>query len=830
MRRITKLRAEISPTMRCAFFPFQRAPANLLWLGLAMTCLWGAPTIEAQDNDDQVETVVQPNGSSDVRPTPNTAPLAPSNMDAVGEDQEEEDADEDAADGNGDDSGAVEIVQSGSAAAASDSANSDSDESDDEEEAEDLTSSQGVDFLLPVDGDVFHTAEVNVLINVQGLEPTGLVMVLDGYNYDQPLQLETGLIRTRIAALHNGVHDLKMLLLDNNNQIIGKSNVRFFVRVPEPKKVNQTGPVRQFGRIAARMDVKGAEARSRIRSQSELKLENGEVVAGKKEKPLGQQLDGAMEGSYNLKVYNWEAHGKVLLRTDEDPYRQPAHRLSARIQYGPYAYIKAGDVYPAFNDLMLSGARLRGGEAGLALFANDISWATLKVARGESRREIPSYIAVYDTGNGTRTDTLSGTFAQNITALRLGFGGGSHFDLGFSAMMAEDKVGSDEKLALVDTLRGIRPMQNAVSGMDLRIGLWEGRIQIFSNLALSLLTRDKSLGATNGDEIDLEVNPQDYEDFFIINPTTVGAEYLIQNTSSESDIMGFVMANSAMDFGISASIPLSGLVTESEIRFDHLGLLYHTEGNPFLGSDPGDGLRFLQKVLLLENRLSLGVEASAFSQDLGLSQQQERGYKAEIRWTPVVTETSGWISIGSTERAPDGEYPYQYKSSFQTVNSGAYQQFIFPFGRIHASALYGFTHSDFQLTATQLVDSTIADLLRFPATNTHIANVSLQMRPRAIDFLPRLAYTFSSNGIQLPTHSVNMGFQQLLLDGRVKGDFGVQIGQYPITIDENDLTVGETFSLELRFTPTQTARFTEKWIEYGDRRNVSVGGFYELYF
>jgi hypothetical protein len=739
--------------------------------------------------------------------------LAPSNLDGDEGDEES------------DDSGAVEIVQPAATPEEADSA-----ESANDEELEEVAAGQGVDFLLPVDGDVFHTAEVHVLINVQGLDPTGMVMVLDGYNYDQPLQLESGLIRTQIAALHNGVHELKLLLLDRENQIIAKSSVRFFVRVPEPKRVTHTGPVRQFGRVAARMDVKGAEARSRIRSQSELSLENGALVAGKKEKPLGQQIDGAVEGSYNLKVYNWEAHGKVLLRTDEDPYRQPAHRLSARIQYGPYGYIKAGDVYPTFNNVMLSGARLRGGEAGMALVAKDISWATLKVARGESRREIPAYVAVYDTGNGTRSDTIPGTFAQNITALRLGFGGGSHFDLGFTAMMAEDKVGSDEKLALADTLNGIRPLQNAVSGMDLRVGLWDGRIQIFSNLGVSLLTRDKSIGATDGNAIDLAVNPQDYEDYFIINPTTVGAEYLVENATSESDLVGFMFANSAFEAGISASIPLSGLVTESEIRFDHLGLLYHTEGNPFLGSDPGNGLRFLQKFLLLENRLTMGIEASAFNQDLGLSKQQERGYKAEIRWTPVVTEPSGWVSIGSTERVPEGAYPYQYKSSFLTVNSGAYQQFVLPFGRLHASALYGFTQSDFQLTATTLADSTIADLLTFPATKTHIANVSFQMRPRAIDFLPRLAYTFSSNGVQLPTHSVTMGFQQLLLDSRVKGDFGIQIGQYPVTLDKNDLTVGESFSLELRFTPTQTARFTEKWIEYGDRRNVSVGGFYELYF
>jgi hypothetical protein len=756
----------------------------------------------------------------------------------------EEDVDAEEDDGDGDEVGQPEAksgdnsnVPAGSLPAADTSrvdamAANEQDEEDDEDDQgfDDWASAPQLDFLLPVDGDIFYTSDIHLLINVQGLEPAGMVLVLDGYNYDQPLSLEAGLIRTSISGLHNGVHELRMLLLDPANKIIAQGEVRFFIRVPEPKRVENSGPVRQFGRVAARVDLKGAEARNRVRSQSELKFENGELVSGKKEKPLAQQVDGALEGAYNLKVYDWEAHGKVLLRTDEDRFRQPSHRFSTRIKYGPYAYVKAGDVYPVFNELLLSGARLRGGEAGMAIIANDITWGTLKVARGENRREIPAYVAVYDTGNGTRTDTVPGTYAQNLTAMRLGFGGGRTFELGVTAMMAEDKAGSQENLALADTLRGLRPLQNAVTGLDMRIGLWDGRIQIFSDAALSLLTRDKSLGSTAGDSIDLDFDPKEYEDFFIFNPTTVGLQHLIANDQNESDVLGFLKANAAWDVGINASIRVGGMVTESEVRYDHLGLLYHTEGNPFLGSDPGDGIRFLQKFLLFENRLSMGVEAAMFNQDLGLSKQQERTYKAEVRWTPEVTRPAGWVSFSRTARAPEGDYPYQYHSGFLSVNTGAYQQFVLPLGRLHASTLYGFTQSEFELSASDLLDSTVSALLDFPQTRTHIANVSFQLRPRAIDFMPRIAYTFSNNGVQEPTHNVAMGFQQLLLNGKVKGDVGVQIGQYPETLEKNDLMLGETFSLEIRFTPTQTARFVERWLQYGERRNVSVGGYYELYF
>jgi len=689
----------------------------------------------------------------------------------------------------------------------------------------------GLDFLLPVDGDVFYTPDISILVNIQGFSPSGMVLVLDGYNYDRPLGLEAGLLKTRIEDLHQGVHELELLLLADGNRILARGRIRFFIRLPEPKKEIHTGPVRQFGRVAARFDVKGAEARSRVRNQKKLNLEEGEITAGKSEEPLSRQIEGAVEAAYNLKVYDWEAHTKVLLRTEENEFRQPAHRFSARVKYGPYGYLKAGDVYPAFNELLLNGTRVRGGEVGLSVVTDDISWASLKVARGESRREIPAYVAVYDTGNGDRTDTVSGTFGQTLTAVRLGFGGGGVFDLGITGMMAEDRIGSKSNLELTDSLHGIRPLQNAGTGVDLRIGLWDGKVQLFSDYALTLLTRDKSLGASDGGDIDLSFDPKSFDDYFQINPSTQGLQYLIENSQSNSDIPGFINANAAWDAGINMSIPLNGVTTESEIRYDHLGLLYHTEGNPFLGSDPGDGIRFLQKLLLLENRLALGLEASRFSQDLGLSRQQERSYKAEIRWTPLSTQPSGWVSIGSTERAPEGRYPYQYHSGFLTFNAGAYQQFLFPIGRLHASALYGFTQSEFDLTATSIIEPTdVDDLLDFPTARTHIANVSLQLRPRAIDFMPRISYTFTNNGVQEPTHNVAMGLQQLWLNGRIKADCGLQVGQYPESLTRNDLLLGETFAMDLRFTPTQSARFTEKWIQYGERRNISVGGFYELYF
>ena len=91
------------------------------------------------------------------------------------------------------------------------------------------------------------------------------------------------------------------------------------------------------------------------------------MVAGKSESPVSEQLDGVAEAAYNVKYKQFEAYGKVLGRTDENRFRQPSDRITANVKYGPWASLKAGDVYPLYNPLLLNGTRVRGAEAAMNL-------------------------------------------------------------------------------------------------------------------------------------------------------------------------------------------------------------------------------------------------------------------------------------------------------------------------------------------------------------------------------------------------------------------------------------------------------------------------------
>jgi hypothetical protein len=684
-------------------------------------------------------------------------------------------------------------------------------------------------FIIPIDGDVFYEPELRVLSSLPGTPPASMVLLVDGYPETSPLSVADGLLTARLTNLKSGVHQLTLLLFNERTEIIQKQEARFFIRLPEPTRKARPGNYRQFGRVVAKVDWKNGEAKGRILSQSELEFVPGTetIVAGEPETPVSQELEAVTEAAYNIKYKYAEAYGKVLLRTDEDRFRQPAHRVTANVKYGPWASLKAGDVYPLYNSLSLNGTRVRGGEATMSLVTGESQWGSLRVVRGESRREVPSYIAKYDTGNGTRIDTIPGTFSQTLSAIRLGLGGGPKFDLGFSLMKASDNEGSEGHFRMNTLLRGQRPAENLVPGLDLRIGVWDGRIQLYNNMAMSLYTRDKSLGAFHPDTFDVAFNPEKYEDWIVFNATTRGWQYLLTDNGFKGvDMQGFVLSNSAMESGIVSSIPFFGVVSETELRYSHLGLEYHSEGNPFLGGNPGDGFTLIQKLLVLDNRVSVGMELGNYAQDLGIASQTQRTLKAELRFTPGPYHPSFWVGGGRSNIAPDGTYAHQFSSSFLNFNTGGYHQFQLPDAKLHATVLYGYTQSDITLSSSDPSDT----LPEFPTSQTNIVNGMFQYKMRHVQFLPRLSYTFSHNGVQLPTHNVTMGFMQPMLENRVKVDVSGTVGQYPESNEKNDLSLGAQANVEYVLGPTQTFRLRERVIQYGKRRHIMVGANYELFF
>jgi hypothetical protein len=227
----------------------------------------------------------------------------------------------------------------------------------------------------------------------------------------------------------------------------------------------------------------------------------------------------------------------------------------------------------------------------------------------------------------------------------------------------------------------------------------------------------------------------------------------------------------------------------------------------------------------MENRLLFGVEGSKYVQNIGLYQQDERGFKGEVRFLPGAYRPALWINGGLTARAPRGVYPYQFNQDFAQFNVGGFHQFVAGPGKLHASLLYGLTRSELELTSNDTVPLPV-----FPVTRTHIVNTSMQYKLRGTSLTPRLSYTFAHNGVQKSTSNAVLGFQDVFFRRQLRLDCDVFVGQYPKTLEENDLSLGEAVSLVVRLGEEQSVRFREKWIQYGNRTSITAGAYYELFF
>jgi hypothetical protein len=718
-------------------------------------------------------------------------------------------------------------------------------------------------FLVPIEGDVYYATNLKIVVRVRGPVPAGLAAVVDRVLLDQSLKLEKELLTLTLTGLQEGAHSIRLMYIDEKDNLRSTPTVRFFMKAPLPEPIVPTTPpvavaevpvavsesdpppekprLKQFGKISARVEWKNDEAASRIVSQSELEglgtvpetdttWGYDTLIVGGAEKPLSRNLVATTEISYNARYDRWEGDVKAVVSTAENRFRQPANRLSARVAYGPWAYVQAGDIYPEYNPLILSGTRIRGGEAGAALVLGTSDeerthWAYAKVASGETQRTIPAYLIRAENEGGYDTTFAAGTRAQSLSAFRVGVGGGEPFDFGVTILKSVEIREDSTFESLNDYLYGATPAENLVAGTDARVGFLDGKLQVYAQGALSFYTRDRSLGAFNTDTSEAAFDPAKYRKILVINSTTSGWEYLASEDSGGSpDYQGFLNASSTYNVGASASVPFQHVVWESDFSYTHLGSGYHSEGNPFLGGNPGDGWNLQQRLGFMENRLHFGLEGSRYLQDFGTYGQLERGGKAEVKYTSEEPQSSIWVNGGVMRQSPQGSSDFRYTQDFAEVNVGGTHQQAGERGALNIFTQYGYTYGRFRIHDTD------PETPVYPATYTHAVSTSLSYKPRTSDLLPKMSHTYSDNGVQKPAQSVAVGVQDAFFRKMLRADLNVLAAEYARSTTRNGLGWGQNLAFTLRLNKKQTFKATEKWSHYGDRISVIAGAQYDRTF
>lgn len=242
-------------------------------------------------------------------------------------------------------------------------------------------------------------------------------------------------------------------------------------------------------------------------------------------------LNGNVRLSGQKGDIRYSAHG--LLTSQEDPRLQAQNRYGAELYVGDWLELQAGHIYPSLSQLTISGQRVRGINTGLHMLGGGIN---LQVVYGEMRRSISNLYQNIQANdqvfNNTVVDTSYsmsfqssgvGTYQRDILGGRLGFGSGEHFQWGLNFLKVQDDTNSIDIIdnyadvlqlrpSLADNLTQEQkndlasnpnslnvngnplPRGNFVAGSDLAMNFHNNRIQLRSDVAVSLLNENISGG------------------------------------------------------------------------------------------------------------------------------------------------------------------------------------------------------------------------------------------------------------------------------------------------------------------------------------------------
>ena len=682
-------------------------------------------------------------------------------------------------------------------------------------------------FILPVEGDVIHTPHLQVVIALGPEAFASVAILLDGFPLPDPAVTQGRVLTASLPNLSHGIHRLSVIFLDENSKILYKKEIPFFAQLPEPERRISRGDLKQSGTFFLQSDYRGTEPINNIEGYRPFEVSGGNVTRGSLEEKRLPQSTTTGHLSYQMKHNRWKGQGRLSLNTRETAHQQPYHRLGGRLSYGPWFTAAGGDVYPHMNDLVLKDVRMRGGESEVRYVHKETEWASLKVAHGDVRREVDPHVLVYQGASGLEEDTIPGTYSRTLTAARLGFGA-SHqlFNLGITALRSRDRNPGWNDAFSSEIPRYSRE-ENAVVGVDLQFLFWQQRIALFTDAAYGVWTPNRDAALLGSDESRIDFTPGD------VTPEDI-QDLITLNVSSHMDYKN-PMRNLALQSGFRFSLPTTVLASESEAVYYQTGDYYKSEGNPFLTNTGELGVKLLQRLKLLNNRLALGGELTLGQRELYTLDTTTHHlnivtYKADARYSPRAHLPSMWVGIAVLSNEPGDTSPgLTPKSSFENRNLylGGYHHLRAGPGKIYTGMQYTLSQNHNRLIASALDTLGIGDTTF--ETNTHIFSSTFQYRRPRARLIPFFRYVVTAHEERLWQNNVNLG-STLLFSNRLSATFTFLVGQHPMSTEENELRVGESVVVSYAFLKNHSLYFQERVTRNGEEWDIYLNGNYEIYF
>jgi len=304
--------------------------------------------------------------------------------------------------------------------------------------------------------------------------------------------------------------------------------------------------------------------------------------------------------------YDWTMKGYGYITSEENIKSQPRNRYSVGI-YSDWLYLKAGDNYPVFPELIMNGKRVRGFNGGIAFGFLNIDAAYGEINRGVNGKLLNFYsadnkpfqsniIAVDSSKYGFPfAEAEFGTFNRNVFAVRPSFGKGENFQLGLTYLHSKDDLKSIKF--------GSKPEENVVIGTDLKLAFDDQRILFRGQSAFSLFNKDITDGTLSDSEIDslfggegstLNIDPGSIKDV-----KKVMGKFITVNEN-----IGPLNPQELSSLGAEAEMQLNYFDNQLRTSYIYRGNDYTSFGQDYLRKDVA-GINISDRFRMIDNKVFL---------------------------------------------------------------------------------------------------------------------------------------------------------------------------------------------------------------------------------
>lgn len=408
-----------------------------------------------------------------------------------------------------------------------------------------------------LNGELFIVIDIDPTLNIK---PAKLNLTIDKLNYSTLIKLSNNKITALILKpMKQGQHEIVLkYYLDNNEHL--KQKWTFFTYNENKMKKKFPDQWNKHKQEKKTFEVKGSLSLS-----SKISDLSGEGAYLRQEPP--QSLHVRADATIRYKKISFPF--KIYYTNHENPLLPPRNRLMFGIT-GEKAGILIGDVNPSYDRLLLKGSRIRGAEAYVKFKNTKISIVHGEVNRkNEGRREYWDINQGFQPVNIQQDSSyvLPGTYKRNLSAFNIEMSpANSGNTVKFTILRSTDDVASIQY--------GGPAQQNLAGSLN---SIIEGRNRRFRcdiGVSISATTREIRRGAISPEEYqstykaELRVNPKGWENFFIVNLTTVP-----------------LSTKNATFLGMYANMRFNILKQSITVNLQRLGSTFESFGNPYLQND-----------------------------------------------------------------------------------------------------------------------------------------------------------------------------------------------------------------------------------------------------